>query len=116
MKREERSIYIDEGDGLGRVRGNRSLYKRMLALYLQSEEFPALEDAAAAKDYPRVAELAHGIRGMSGNLGLKCVFQLSAEIMLRVREDTIDGQLLAEFFSAAEATRRHVELLIAELE
>ncbi len=115
MSREERSIYIDKEDGLGRVRGNQGLYKRMLGLYLKSTELVALEEALQAEDAPRIEELAHGLKGMTGNLGLTRMFELTSELMARARKGEIKQPLLADYRAAAEATREHVEALMAEL-
>lgn len=115
MPQDERRAYIDMEDGLGRVRGNKSLYKRMLGMFTQSTEFTAFEEAMSAEDYARAAEVAHGIKGMTGNLGLTRIFQLSAEIMTKFQVGDIDQALVAEYRQALEKTRGYVDEVIAEL-
>ncbi len=109
---EEMAKYIDVNDGLSRVRGNQSLYKRMLNLYVGSTEFQAFEDAMAQQDYHKAGEVAHAIKGMAGNLGLKRVFELSNDIMTQFRQDVISQELVAEFRSAVSITLDGVKELM----
>ena len=82
--------YIDTVSGLARIRGNEKIYARMLGLFQQSEEFDKFEAAMAAGDMNAAADVAHAIKGMSGNLSLTKVFDLSADLMNQLRGGTYD--------------------------
>ena len=111
----DRAQYIDVNDGLNRIRGNKSLYKRMLGMFKDSAEFIAFEEAMQENDLARGSEVAHGIKGMTGNLGLSRVFQLSEQLMLQLREGTRDEALLTEYRQALDLTRTYVDEVMAEL-
>lgn len=113
---EEMQTYIDLDSALGRVRGNKGLYKRMLGMFTGSEEFSAMEDALQNKDYARGAEVAHGIKGMTGNLGLNRVFETSEQLMVQMRAGAPDEALVAEYREALEKTREAVAQLMPELD
>ena len=111
----EDKAYLDLDAALGRVRGNTAIYKRMLGLFTQSGEFEAFEGALAAKDYARAAEVAHGIKGMTGNLGFTRLFETSNELMLQLRQGPPDTALLAEYRETLTKTREVVAGVEAEL-
>ncbi len=112
---DEWKEYIDLDAALGRVRGNKGLYGRMLGMFTASEEFGALEEAIEAKDYARAAEVAHGIKGMTGNLGMMRLFEISAQLMMQMRAGAPDEALVAEYHMALAKTREAAEWLAKEL-
>jgi HPt (histidine-containing phosphotransfer) domain-containing protein len=116
MTAEERAVYIDLDDGLGRVRGNKKLYKRMLGLFTASGEFAAFEDALGAGDIARAGEVAHGLKGMAGNLGLTKVFAYSTQLNAEMRGGTRNDALIADYREALAKTLEAVQELSAELE
>ncbi len=112
---DELKEYIDLDAALGRVRGNKSLYARMLGMFAVSEEFAALEEALTAQDYARGAEVAHGIKGMTGNLGLMRLCETSAQLMAQMRAGTPDEALVADYHTVLAKTREAAAQLAEEL-
>ena len=108
--------FINLEEGLGRVRNNKKLYKRMLSLFLASDQFVALEDALAAGDFAHAADVAHGIKGMSGNLSLNAVYETSTELTEQLRKGAPDPAMLAAYREAYAGTIPVVERTAAELE
>ncbi|MDL2327441.1 Hpt domain-containing protein [Ruminococcaceae bacterium OttesenSCG-928-A11] len=102
--------YIDLDAGLGRVRGNKMIYGKMLGMFTGSGEFDALEAALAAGDWAKVSEVAHGIKGMTGNLGFTKLFDTSTELMVKAREGQPDDALVAAYRDALEKTREYVKI------
>lgn len=115
MDNQELKIYIDLDAGLGRVRGNKMIYGKMLGMFTGSEEFAKLEEALAAEDWPKVGEVAHGIKGMTGNLGFTKLFEVSTELMLKAREGKPQDSLIEDYRQALEKTRQAVEVVEAQL-
>jgi HPt (histidine-containing phosphotransfer) domain-containing protein len=113
---EDISKYIDLDTALTRVNGKKAMYRKLLGLFLKSPEFTALEEALAAADYAKAAEVAHGIKGMTGNLALTEVFNTSTELMLELKKGVCDAVLVENYRAALEGTRASVTSLIAELE
>lgn len=108
--------YVNLEAGLGRVRGNKKIFGRMLGLFLKSTEFDAFEEAIAAGDKEKASELAHAIKGMTGNLGLDAVFTESETLMTQLRAGTQDDALIGQFREDYAETRRQVEALLPEME
>lgn len=110
------SEYIDLESALGRVRGNRKLYARMLGMFTGSEEFGAFEQAIKAGDLARAGEVAHGIKGITGNLGFTKLFDTSNELMVQLRAGSYDAALLESYYAALEGTRASVQALLPQLQ
>lgn len=108
--------YVDLESGLSRVRGNKKLFHRMLGLFVNSEEFGKLEEAVSAGDLKAAGDVAHAIKGMSGNLSLTLMFELSAELMNQYRQGNDDRALLDRYRQALEDTLSQVKQLMEELE
>ncbi len=105
--------YIDVEGGLARLRGNEKLFKKMLMMFLASEEMAKFEAAMAADEYAAAGDIAHAIKGMSGNLSLTKVYETSAELMVQLRQGPADAALLAEYREAIEKTLEYVKEYIA---
>lgn len=107
--------YIDIESGLARVRGNKTLYGRMLGMFLNGGECAALEENLSAQDYFAAANTAHAIKGIAGNLSLTALFDISATLTEHLRQGEPDEQEVADFRSICAATRQVVEQTIADL-
>ncbi len=107
--------YVDMAGALARVRGNTAVYQKMLGLLLDSGEFTALEEALAAGDLPKAANVAHSIKGMTGNLSLHRLFNSSTALMQALRAGNPDDTLLAQFREDAENTRACVRVLLDQM-
>lgn len=110
------TVYIDLEAGLARIRGNKKIYLRMLGLFVNSPEFAKLEEALAAGDNAAAGDVAHAIKGMSGNLDLPQVFRLSADLMNQLRQGEAEPATLAEYREALDATLEEVKAVMAKLE
>ena len=109
---EEINEYIDIAGALDRVRGNKTLYRRMLNLFLQSAEFAAFEESLAANDNNRCCEVIHGIKGMTGNLSLNKLFELSADLNTKFKNDVRDDTTVEEYRLVLTQTLACVESAI----
>lgn len=108
--------YVDTQSGLARVRNNTKLYVRMLDLFAKSDEFQKFEDAIQAKDNAAACDVAHALKGMSGNLSLPLVFELSTELNNQLRHGEANPETLAQYREALETTLSQVGELIQELQ
>ncbi|MDR1194495.1 MAG: Hpt domain-containing protein [Peptococcaceae bacterium] len=111
-----RKQYVDIDEALARVRGNKKFYRRMLGLFLGSGEFAAMDEALAAADYGKAADVAHGIKGMTGNLSLTALFKTSTRMMDTLRQGSLDESALAEYRDAYAKTKLYVEEVARELD
>jgi CheY-like chemotaxis protein len=62
---------LDTRDGLARCLGNTDLYRRLLKGFDKTQGTAAaqIEQALARHDYDEVLRIAHGVRGLAGNIG-----------------------------------------------
>jgi len=110
-----RDDYVNVKEGLARIRDNKKLYRRMLGMFLESGEFAALEDSLMQKDYGKAADSAHAIKGMTGNLSLTELFNVSTKMMEELRQGLAPDESQAAFRAAYGMTRQYVEEVIQEL-
>lgn len=108
------SKYIDLDTALARVRGNKTIYRKMLQLFTSSTEFAALDEALAAKDNEKIDTVAHAIKGMTGNLGFTPLFDVSSALMQEARQGTVSEATEADYHEALAGTREAVDALNAE--
>ena len=108
-------VYVNLDEGLSRVRGNAGLYKRMLGMFANSKEFNAFEEALDAQDWHRAAEVAHAIKGMTGNLSLTAVFEASTQLMVTLRNGAPDPADVETYRAALIGTQAEVAKLIETL-
>jgi len=112
MEREE---YVNIDDALKRVRGNTTMYCRLLKLFLASEDFDKIENALANGDLKTASESAHAIKGIAGNLSLIKLQDESAALMTKLRENELDPVLLESYRDALTKTKEYVSRVITEL-
>ena len=110
------SKYVDIDDALGRVRGNKSLLKRMFGLFLETNEFSELTDTLNRKDYEEAAKAAHAIKGISGNLSLPVLFECSTNLLGELRAGEPQDITIELYNNALENTLLAVNETIAQLD
>ncbi len=101
--------YVDMESALARVRGNKKLYRRMLGLFLDGKEFSALEEALAQGDWAKAGDVAHAIKGITGNLSLPALFETSTQLMAELRQGPAARETIDSYRDAYEKTRVSVE-------
>lgn len=65
--------------------GNMTLYKRFLVKFVNDPTFTSLCDAVDSKDLKAIEIAAHTLKGITGNLGLDSLFNLSTDILACAR-------------------------------
>ena len=68
---------IDVDEALERVMGNETLLERVMGMYLDDTHFDQLRDAVAANDMDGAIAAVHSLKGTSGNLSMKPLFELA---------------------------------------
>ena len=112
----ENQIYVDVESALRLIRGNKKLYHRMLGMFLASEDYLALEESLAAGDNERSAHLAHSIKGVTGNLSMTPLFEVSMQLMLELRQGSADAATIEKYRQVLVATQDQVRIVMADLE
>jgi two-component system sensor histidine kinase/response regulator len=96
---------LDTADGLARVAGNETLYRKLLQQFIEQQAATMAEIplALARGDVATAARLAHTLKGVAGNLGARQVQAASDELEKRIREGG-PGQDLAPVLRKVSAT------------
>ncbi|MGE5370656.1 MAG: response regulator [Solirubrobacterales bacterium] len=83
------SVQLDEADGLRRFGGNEVLYRRVLEQYYHEHAgIPALVQAEIdTQAYAEAAQLVHKIKGSTGTIGAKGVFETASQL-----QKALEGQ------------------------
>lgn len=76
---------IDVDDALGRLMGNEKLLARLLGKFLDDTSYQRFLDAVAADDAEAGLEAAHALKGVSGNLSMVRVHELTTRACELIR-------------------------------
>ncbi|MCL1828475.1 MAG: Hpt domain-containing protein [Oscillospiraceae bacterium] len=107
--------YIDEETGLGRLQGNKGLYKRMLNLFVSSKEPAAFEEALADNNNEQASAVMHSIKGIAGNLALTSLFEISSVLMTELKDGIVNTDLIEQYRESLKNTTAAAEELMARL-
>lgn len=81
---------IDVDEALERVMGNEVLLERVLGMFLDDAHFDQLRDAVAANDVDGAIAAVHSLKGTSGNLSMKPLFELANKQLALFRAGSWD--------------------------
>ena len=85
MESSELKKYINIDEGLARLQGNKTLFKRILTIFSASDAMDRLEAEFNSGNLAKAGEIAHEIKGMTGNLSLTTLYTDSADLMVILR-------------------------------
>ena len=98
--------YIDVNDALNRVGGNMDLYKRLLKRFLEGNQMEELRTALQEENIEEAARLAHTIKGVSANLSLIKLREITTDLEHILKESLDSSAKLAELADAYDETAR----------
>lgn len=108
-------MLINVEEGLGRVRNNASLYKRMLSMFIDSKEVGQLEEFLDQNNYEEASRASHSIKGIAGNLSLPDLFSISDILTEELRKGIKDDETIAKYHSILIQTQVVVNETILSL-
>jgi len=82
---------IDCKVGIGRCMGNEALYSRLLSRMLDDTNVPRTRAFLAEQDYEGAYARLHELKGVSGNLGMDRVFEISSAMLRLMRENDYEN-------------------------
>ncbi len=109
------SEYVDIADGLKRIRDNKTLYAKMLQMFLKSDQFEKIDECLQKGDLKKAADAAHAIKGMTGNLSMTKLFHLSTQLMETLRQDQADEECIRQYREALQKTIDYVEYILNDM-
>lgn len=81
---------IDIDEALERVMGNEMLLERVMGMFLDDTHFDQLREAITANDKDKAIAAAHSLKGTSGNLSMKPLFEIANKQLSLLREGSWD--------------------------
>lgn len=103
-----REYGVNYDAGLARVGGNRSLYERLLLMFLKDTSYQNAKTAMEAGDRKALLEAVHTLKGVSGNLDLTALYGASTALVTLLR-DPVTQDVSAAFDAFEMAYRRTSE-------
>lgn len=97
---------VDIHEIMERFSQNEKLYFKFLLKFPSDDNFQKIIPALKAGEYQSALMAAHTLKGISGNLGLKRLYQSCSEIVLQIRE---------EDYETAEKTYSDLETAYTEV-
>ena len=96
---------VDVDDALARLMGSEKLLERLLGKFAADESCARLEAAAAADNAEAGLEAAHALKGVSGNLSMTRLYELTSRQceLIRAGEWPAARELVPEVVAARAA-------------
>ena len=91
-------------EGLGRCLNNEMFYLNLVQMGLKDEGFEKLEEVLKTNDLDKGFEIAHGLKGVIGNLAISPLYNAISEITeeLRARKQIDYSPMLAKIKETRE--------------
>jgi signal transduction histidine kinase/DNA-binding response OmpR family regulator len=79
---------VNINEGIERLGGNKKLYIKMLIKFFHDNENLVLQigQSIEAKDYDVSLDLLHGLKGVSGNLAITCIYNLIVDLESKIKQ------------------------------
>ena len=101
---------VDYDKGLKSCMGDLSFYQSILSAFLQDECFAKARKAYSNKAYHELFDCMHELKGVSGNIALTDLYQITVSLVELLRNDIGEESEIGRLFQAAdEAYKRACE-------
>lgn len=91
-EKEKSPIFVDRESMLQQMGGDEELVKEIVEIFTQdvSDVVNAMEQALAKEDFQKLERLAHGIKGVLGNMGARGGYELGKQLELTCRDCSLE--------------------------
>ena len=96
--------YLDKDDALKRIGGNEGLYKKLLARFVDGDYLDVLCTALQSGDTEESARAAHTLKGVSANLSLIKIRDISMDLEQEIKNGADYAACLDELKQAFDVT------------
>ncbi|MGN0675932.1 MAG: Hpt domain-containing protein [Oscillospiraceae bacterium] len=86
-----KDLGVDVDGTISRFVDNSEIYIRFLKRFPDEDRLTPIKDAIKAKDYDKLLQAAHKLKGVSANLGMNELSGKAAKIVDKVRSGNYDG-------------------------
>jgi PAS domain S-box-containing protein len=93
---------VDLKEGLQRLAGNKRLYRNLLMQFVQAhrQEDERIATAIEIQDFSLAERLAHSIKGVAGNIGIKTICAVAGKLEIAIRHRNPSLLALTKEFGA----------------
>ena len=92
MSREQLEVIgVDYQEGLERFLGKDELYQRFLKRFSEDKSYSILVESYEANDYEAMFKAVHTLKGVSGNLAIKPLYEKSSALVETLRNKQYDN-------------------------
>ena len=113
MDDAERTLYLDIDKALGRIRGNKKLFKTLLTHFLATRaQYEQLKQELGAKDHEAASKTVHAIKGVVANLSMPKLYDQSVAIEALLKSESDTTEAFGSFGADFEKTIEVVESLL----
>lgn len=110
------TIGVDEREVMARFMNNEGLYCRILKKFMEDKSYEELKKSWEDEDYEAAFRAAHTLKGVSANLGLGGIRELSSTITEQLRPGrTRDDLLLRDQMNRLEQQYNAAQKVIEKL-
>lgn len=82
---------VDVDGTVSRFMDNAEIYIKFLKRFPDEDRFTPVKEAAAEKDFDKLNQTAHKLKGVSANLGMTALSEAAHKIELKAKESSLDG-------------------------
>lgn len=107
--------YVNVEEGLGRLRGNQAIFKKLLQRFLDSEDYKQLTNEFKSGNLERAAATAHTVKGMTGNLSLTKLYNASIAFEAKIKEGSATKDDILAYGEVWNKTRLSVKMVMESL-
>jgi HPt (histidine-containing phosphotransfer) domain-containing protein len=100
---------LDVPDGLSRVMNNKKVFCRLLPKFKGREMTDTLAAALTAGDFTQIAQAAHALKGTAANLGLKQLYEITADIEGKAKASADASSRLPDLAPAIDAAEAAIQ-------
>ena len=86
-----RKLGVDVDGTVSRFMNNSDIYYKFLSRFPDEDRITPIKEALAAKDYEKLLQAAHKLKGVSANLGMTALSASAERIVTKVRSNTYEG-------------------------
>ena len=108
-----RKLGVDVDGTISRFMNNSDIYYRFLSRFPDEDRITPIKEALEAKDYEKLLQAAHKLKGVSANLGMTALAASAERIVSKVRSNIYEG--FEEDVAEAEAASNLICKTIKEL-
>ena len=102
-------VCIDLTDGLKRVGGNMTLYRRLMKLFVDGNHFENLNNELQNGNVEKAKEVAHALKGLSANLSFSKINAYTIALEAELKDGQDYSETLSGLRQAFAATLGKIE-------